>query len=165
MEQWKPAFGFNAYMVSSDGRVMNIRKARGTRQGKMLRPTLTHGYLALRLRVGGKYANAYVHRLVLQSFTVKHHIQVNHLNGDKQDNRLANLQWCSAAENLMHATRVLGHRRGSKHWRAHLTEFDIPIIRQRLAAGEKHLAIASDYGVTRSSISQIFAGTTWRHVD
>lgn len=54
--------------------------------------------------------------------------------------------------------------RGSRVGRSRLTEEDIPIIRSRLAKGETLRAIAKDYGVDNTSISQLKLGRTWSHV-
>jgi hypothetical protein len=54
--------------------------------------------------------------------------------------------------------------RGSQHSHAKLAESDIPLIRARLAAGEKAAAIAADYGVTSSNIRAIHRGKTWSFV-
>ena len=63
-----------------------------------------------------------------------------------------------------HATQrgvsFAGHRSGHEK----LNASDIPDIRRRLKGGELHRAIAADYGVVPSNISQIAAGKTWRHV-
>jgi hypothetical protein len=53
---------------------------------------------------------------------------------------------------------------GSKHGLSKLTEADIPVIRQRAAAGEGPTAIAADYPVNKSNISQIIKRKTWTHV-
>lgn len=55
-------------------------------------------------------------------------------------------------------------RFGSVHYRAKLTEHDVPAIRQRLAAGESQYSIARDYGVNRGAIAKIKYGQNWKHV-
>lgn len=164
MEQWKPAFGFSAYMISSEGRVMNIVKQKGTRPGKILKATNARGYLSLRLRNNGKYEHAYVHRLVLKSFTADHGVQVNHKNGIRSDNRLENLEWCDAAENLTHACRVLGKRRGSHHWNTSITESDVLEMRHAHASGESVMSVTRRYDLSHATISRILNGRIWRHV-
>ena len=54
---------------------------------------------------------------------------------------------------------------GSKHGMAKLTEQDIPVIRQRLAAGEPQRVIALDYGVHQVTISRIKTGKDWSHIE
>lgn len=54
--------------------------------------------------------------------------------------------------------------RGSQVHTARLTEADIPAIRVRIAAGEKHGRIAEDYGVARVTINHLACGRSWKHV-
>lgn len=56
------------------------------------------------------------------------------------------------------------NQRGSANQGARLTEADIPVIRARLAASERHHEIAADYGVNRATISQVARGFSWGHV-
>jgi len=55
--------------------------------------------------------------------------------------------------------------RGSAHGRAKLTERDIPVIRERLAAGDSHREIAKTFGISRSAVTNVNRGLFWRHVD
>ena len=72
------------------------------------------------------------------------------------------LRWATQAENLAdriaHGTTGVGE----KNAQARLTWEQVRIIRQRAANGEFHGVIANDYGVNRSSVSQIVRGVTWR---
>jgi hypothetical protein len=167
MEHWKPAFGFEGiYEVSDRGQIRRIKKAMGTRAGKVLKSWGGNGYQVTALRINGAYKTIYVHRLTLQSFTdpSEHRPQVNHKNGKRADNRLQNLEWCTAAENLMHATRTLGKRRGSNHWRAKLDEGAVSRMRMEYAAGQGVSALARKFGITHATASRVLSGKIWRHV-
>ena len=164
MERWVPAFGFEGlYEVSSAGLVKRVSKAMGTSPGKLLKPWNTNGYKTLSLRKGGRYFGVYVHRLVLQSFTDKHGEQTNHVNGIKDDNRIENLEWCTASENLTHACRVLGKRRGSNHWKSKITESEVRKIRTLYKDGESVMDITRKYPLSHATISRILSGRIWRH--
>jgi hypothetical protein len=102
-EVWKPVVGFEKeYAVSSFGRVKNIKKGK-------LKPVFIHpktGYCMLMLS-GGK--NKYVHRLVAESFHPLSEFigaQVNHKDGNKQNNYYQNLEWVTRSENIRHGFRI-----------------------------------------------------------
>jgi hypothetical protein len=61
--------------------------------------------MKVNLKVNGKAYGRYVHRLVAKAFTPNPDckIEINHLNGDKTDNRVENLEWCTREENMLHA--------------------------------------------------------------
>ena len=56
------------------------------------------------------------------------------------------------------------HARGSRSGTSKLTERQVVEIRARQAAGELHRVLAAEYGVSRTTITQIVSGKTWRHV-
>lgn len=109
MEQWKEISGFyGRYQISSWGRVRNAET------GKLLKPYKNKkGYLKVGLvypgeRVPRKYR---VNRLVAIAFidNPDNLPQVNHRDGNKENNSFTNLEWISDAENKEHAVRM---RRG-----------------------------------------------------
>lgn len=99
MERWKQS-ALCGYEVSDRG---GIRRGKG---GKPLRPMRKpNGYLYICVTVDGRKHNIYVHRLVALAF-VRNPARkpcVNHINGDKGDNRARNLEWATVAENTKHA--------------------------------------------------------------
>ena len=100
MELWIDAAGFPSYEVSTWGNVRN-RKT-----GRILKPfAYRYGYLRLSL---GNTDNVYVHKLVCESFygpKPEYNSQVDHINRNRQDNRVLNLQWCTPSENIRWAVR------------------------------------------------------------
>jgi len=72
------------------------------------------GYLRVRLNKDGKSIHKQVHRLVAEAFipNPKNKSQVNHKDGNKENNSVKNLEWVSVKENIIHAFSVLG-RKGS----------------------------------------------------
>lgn len=73
------------------------------------KPRLKNGYQFVRLSKEGKHTEISVHRLVLQTFKPNQnpelYTQINHIDENKENNRLDNLEWCTAEENNNHGTR------------------------------------------------------------
>lgn len=101
LEFWKDIKGYEGlYQVSNVGQVRSL--PRYGMKGKILKPALTHdGYLRVCLCKENKKKNFSVHRLVAAAFLPNEEElpEVDHINNDKTDNRVANLQWISSVEN------------------------------------------------------------------
>lgn len=95
MEEWIETYTFPNYEISSWGRIRNKRT------GYILKPFPDrYGYLRLSL---GNVDNVYIHRLVCETFygpPKDRRYQVNHIDGDRQNNHVLNLEWCSPSENI-----------------------------------------------------------------
>ena len=128
MEIWKKVVGIEGYLVSSKGRVWSMNRvvvaANGrehTAGGFYLKPHLTaQGYVKISLQVStGNAKLFFMHRLVAQAFleNPENKPQVNHKNGDKLDNGVANLEWSTSKENITHsfAMGLNTGRAGSDH--------------------------------------------------
>lgn len=92
--------------VFSDGSVWIKRGSRNKRRFGDISPK---GYMRILVRDNGKERTVFVHRLVAMAY-VDNPLgkpQVNHINGDKTDNRPDNLEWCTNYENSHHRATVL----------------------------------------------------------
>ena len=120
-EIWKPVVGHEgAYEVSDLGRVRSLERIISVpnRWGSLsLRTVKTRvlrnndngsGYLQVQLSSGGERQPRLIHRLVAEAFLPPEDglVFVNHKDGDKANNRLENLEWCSRSGNMVHAYAV-----------------------------------------------------------
>jgi len=88
--------------------------------------------------------------------------QVNHIDGNKENNALGNLEWSSGSDNELHAHRTgLKSGRGSANSNAKLTSSIVEEIR---ASDEDFQVLADRYSVSRSTIHNVKKGITWRHL-
>lgn len=167
METWLPIVGFEGlYDCSQLGNFRSARGGHGTRLHKPVKPYKNPrtGYLQLALRKDCKYHRCNAHRLIAKTFIGESALTVNHINGNKTDNRVENLCYATQRENLLHATRTLGVRRGEKHWKARLSEYDIRQIKLLRIAGMLQKDIGALFGIKRASVAGILAGAQWAHV-
>ena len=101
MEVWKDVKGYEGlYKVSNLGDVWSVTKNR-----KLIPCKHKRGYLLVKFTVNQKAKNFYVHRLVAEAFIENPNSkkEVNHKDGDKTNNRVENLEWCSGFENMIHS--------------------------------------------------------------
>lgn len=104
MEEFKVIKGFERYSVSNEGNVINNITGHSISQRRA-----SNGYMRVNLRKGNckyeKPKTASVHRLVAEAFLmpVEGKNYVNHKDGDKTNNKVENLEWCTARENTIHS--------------------------------------------------------------
>lgn len=88
------------YKIKTDGSIYNIKSKKFVKQIKNL-----SGYCYVTLCKNGKKRNFYVHRLVASHYLInKNNLpQVNHINKNRSDNRVSNLEWISISNNVLHS--------------------------------------------------------------
>lgn len=195
-EEWKPVYGLEElYAVSSLGRVRRIgHLIPGRKTVDALKPLKDkYGYCAVMIgHRGQKQKRLLVHRIVMAAFHYPvngRDIQVNHIDGNKSNNRLSNLEYVSPRENWEHAVRI-GLRsadfpevrrrargathysrtkpeaipRGSRHGRAKITEETVREIRIFYLTTKSYKKVAAHFGLGKTTILHIIKGDTWKHV-
>lgn len=102
-------FSNNKYIVSSYGRVFRAPTIMRPWYAE-LKGEVNHGYHRVNLFIDGKAKKYRVHRLVAMEFIDNplNKENVNHIDGNKLNNHIDNLEWCTASENEYHSYRVLG---------------------------------------------------------
>jgi hypothetical protein len=144
------------YFAREDGTIWNVsgKEIKGGLQSK--------GYLTVSLYDGSKPKKPrsfLVHRLIAEAFFGESILQINHKNGDKKDNRVENLEYCTPIENARHAISVLGKSQsGEKHPRKKLTAQQVTDIRQSFGS---HASIGRKYNISASHVRDIRLGKYW----
>lgn len=173
-EIWAPVRNHEGvYDVSADGQVMRVRYSLGSTPGRVLKPHVTRdGYHQVRLYTGARDRSRWhkVHRLVADAFLGPCPIgyQVNHIDGDKGNNAVSNLEYVTAKQNIIHAERLglRPKRRGERHPMARLTAADVREIRRMSRAGHLHQrAIAARFGISESHAHRIIQRRAWRYLE
>jgi len=167
-EQWSPVPDYEGwYEVSSHGRVRSLTRCVGgrggkmVRQGQMLTPRPDHeGYPYIGLRRGGTRRYFKVHALVLRAFVGARPegMEARHLNGNRADARLSNLEWNTKAVNMADRDAHGGTVRGEKSPRSKLTSEQAAAIRNSPLPQRQ---LAAQYGVSKHAIYSIKSGRTW----
>ena len=167
---WKPIplLGCD-YSASSLGNIRRETPKRGTNRKRHLRVTrLSSGYPYLSITRNRTRKNFFVHRLVLEAFvgpppTPQH--ECNHKNGIRSDNRIENLEWVTRKQNMRHSFEILGRQtlKGSRHNKAKFSDDQIADIRQS-PSSISNKELASQYGVSHSTIHRIRTYRLWKHL-
>lgn len=174
-EIWKPVSGFEGfYEVSNLGNVRSINREIETRdawggtavkklRGRMLSPLrYPNGYLGARLCKGGDVEIRLVHRLVATEFIGSgHDLQVNHVNANRADNRVQNLEWVTCSENHRHAHSLPHRKLNARAIQVAAALDEGPAVFESLKAFVRHLSASR--GVTRSAGS-VFSAIRKNHL-
>ena len=111
-EVWKDVVGYEGlYKVSNKGNVYSVERIDSInrkRGGFTLKPRNTRkGYFSVNLCKNGKQKNTLIHRIVAEAFipNPNNFLEVNHLDENKTNNELSNLEWCDTSYNNNHGTR------------------------------------------------------------
>ena len=107
MKTWKDIKNYEGiYRVSNCGEIMSLYNYRG--KNNILKPRLKRGYYQIGLRKNGKRKWFAVHRLVAEAFieNPNKYPVVNHIDENKLNNNVDNLEWCSIAYNNSYGSRL-----------------------------------------------------------
>ena len=161
----KEVKGFEGlYSASDDGRIWSHR------QKKFMKPsTNNHGYKRVIFHKDKKEKTMFVHRVILQTFnpTLKEKVEVNHIDGNKANNCLSNLEWVTQSENTLKAIDMglhLGYYprppehllKGMKNPMAKLTDTQVWLIRFLYSAGGvTYQNLADMFNISQAQIGRI----------
>ena len=173
MEYWKIIEGFESrygkYRVSNLGRIKNGRGIEAKHHPHK------KGYVMISMVKDGLQKRVQLHRLVAKAFIPNPDSlpQVNHLDGNKKNNTVSNLQWCTNLQNMRHSwrtgLRVQGTFMGEKSPSAHLTneqakEIRSIVLRKGPNATITRESLCKKYNVSEHVIKDIRRGKTYQSV-
>lgn len=150
------------YYVTDDGRVWSEKSHKFMALSKD-----KDGYVKVALRsldLPPKKCHRFsVHRLVMENFYPfegMENFQVNHINGNKEDNSLINLEWVSCKENIHHAMKT--GLRAETNGAAKLNTKQVIEIYQRAKNGEKNVALGKEFHIHPDTVGKIRNKRTWK---
>ena len=166
IEIWKDIEGYEGYyQVSNLGRVKSFPRFGTISSERILKLHLSkYGYLSACLCKDNKKVLKRVNRLVALAFIPNKNIflEVNHIDGNKLNNCVENLEWCSNSENKVHAYKIgLLSRKGIENCNAKLEMDKANEIRELCKKGISQRVIAEQYGVRQQTISDIKNNKLW----
>ena len=174
-EEWKDIEGYDGFFqVSNLGRVKSAGGQRGTCYRKERIRSLSiakDGYVKVRLQCDDKDKTVKVHRLVAEAFIPNPEGKdtVNHIDGDKTNNSVDNLEWIDRSEQMYHAYKLglKESRVGSNNSNAKLTDEQVREIRRLYVPQSVEygtVALGKKYGVSNRVIGLIVRGRAYKNV-
>jgi len=167
-EIWRPVVGYEGwYAISNTGRVMRIAGGRGVGRPLLKPYAMKIGYYSVIVSLGSAATrrHRYVHELVAAAFIgprpYRH--QINHIDGDKINNRVENLEYVTQAENIRHARRIGLAASGERSGGAKLTADQVREMCQ-LRPSMTLRSLAKMFGVSSPQVHRITSGQRWKHL-
>ena len=176
MEEWKDIEGYEGYyQISSHGRVRSVNRyvrhpsgKQAQKRGRIFRNGWKNKSLIAGLTKEGKSRGFLIYRLVAKAFIPNpdNKPEVNHIDGNRMNNHISNLEWSTRSENEKHAydTGLYISRKGNEHPMSKLSETDINRMKNLLSEGKSKKDISKVFNVSYSHVCKIFKGTTWKHL-
>lgn len=145
---------FHNYYILEDGRVFSLKMTR------FLKGHIRGGYHRTTLHIEGKSKIYSTHRLVIDSFGPQYPgegYEVNHLDGNKLNNHISNLQWATRSENISHAYKngLIPDRKGYNNSNAKLGKDERAYIIEKKSKGFSTIQLAKIFQVHTSTINRI----------
>ena len=177
-EIWKDIEQYQGlYQVSNLGRVRSVDRwltykgdSKKFWKGCIIKTNPNNcGYLRVGLVKDRKQIKYFVHRLVAESFldNTCNFSQVNHIDGNKENNRVENLEWCDKYYNIKHSidTGLRSDMIGTNNHQSKLDDQKVREIKMLLKKDVTCTEIANIFSVSISVISCIKTGKRWTHVE
>lgn len=156
-QEFFPVEGYPDTLISREGIIIS-------RYGKVLKHMKCHSTGYLRVRIRGKRKN--IHRLLALNFipNPNNYPMVNHIDGNKHNNNLINLEWCTIYQNNKHAKDNGLLVRGTEVHTNVLDEIQVVTIMQCLIDGVGIMMLSNYFKVHSGTIERIKYGKSWKHM-
>jgi len=162
LEKWKDIKGYKGvYKISNFGRIYTKHKCR-------IKSPNIRIYIHANLYLKGEVARFKVHRLVAEYFLKNDNNfpQINHIDGNKHNNNVFNLEWCNNSYNQKHAYRIglktganTNPVRGEKHYSHKLKEKEVLFLRKTKRNNKYY---CKKYNISRTTLKRIRNRKIWR---
>ena len=168
-EEWRDIEGFEGlYQISNCGRVKSFKCERT----HIMKPANSgNGYLIVDFKKDGKRTRKFIHRLVALAFieNVGDKSDVNHIDGNKQNNRVENLEWATRSENVLHAfkNKLMPTFSGTETYIARLTVEQVRYIRAKYIPRDVDFgveALAQKFNVGKTTIRNVIDRKSYKNV-
>jgi len=168
IEEWKVIQDFPDYSISNTGSIKRITTGVHTYPGRIVKQTQNRkGYRRVTLHKN-KHHTLLVHSLVAKAFigTKPNGMEINHIDGIKNNNMVTNLEYVTPKENSRHALKLglMKPLHGEKNGNHKLTAQDVTKIKQLLRQGIRPTRIAEQFNVWIGTIGHISAGRSWKNL-
>lgn len=162
-KEYKQCPSYPNYPASEDGEIIRISTQKTMSPWLMGVPQ----YHTVRICHDNKASSERVHRMVADAFLVKPselHTDVNHIDGDKFNNTLQNLEWCTKSQNQRHAIETGLKGKGEELYNAFFSEEEVHAICRHLVDGWLVKDIAEKFRNNKDLVRKIKSGATYFHI-
>lgn len=154
------------YYVNEQGEIFSNKSG----ELKKMATTINNkGYQCVNLYIDGKKFTKKLHRMILETFRPNDDdsLQTNHIDGNKLNNNIQNLEWVTGSENMKHAfeNNLKEPQKGEKNGMAKLTEFEVLNLRSMYKTGDfTQRYLADIFLMSVSQVSRIVNNKKWKHI-
>ena len=149
------------YYITDDGKVWSERT-----QKFLSFQYDKNGYVKVQMRSTDNKSHRYsVHRLVLENFKPvenMENLQVNHIDGNKKNNNLTNLEWTTSEENIRHA--IDNNLRATINGASKLTPEQVIEIYRRATNGERNIDLGKEFNIHPDQVDRIKNKKAWKEI-
>ena len=150
----------DCYYITDEDKVININTGREVKQNTKER------YIRVSmLKKDGKCTRLLCHRLKMMAFNPvenMENLQVNHIDGNKKNNNLTNLEWTTSEENIRHA--IDNNLRATINGASKLTPEQVIEIYRRATNGERNIDLGKEFNIHPDQVGRIKNKKAWKEI-